>query len=393
MKHIVFGLLILASCQTEQPKFQIDAAFGGGAGKYIKYIDMTQPGLKPDSLLLDDNGKFQMSQITQHPKDYIFFFSDKEYIRLVVCPNEQLVVKGLADSLVETYSLSGSVESEQVSLIIKRHFRAVHILDTLQRFYMKNQNHPQLDDLIGLISTVSDSVYADEKAFLQSFIENNPGSIAAYIALSQKLGYNRNLFTLSNDLSYFERVDTALSAKYDTIPMSNMLHAYVKRGKLQLAQQAKDTIQNMIGAMAPDIQLPNPWGDTLKLSTLKGKYVLIDFWGTWCRPCRLHNADLRNTYRMFRPRGFDIFQVAIERNITDWRNTLREDKLYWRYQVSELNYMESKVARMYGVTSIPSNFLIDPDGRIIARDLYGEALNLLLNEVLKPIAVVPQVNP
>ncbi|MGE4289615.1 MAG: TlpA family protein disulfide reductase, partial [Salinivirgaceae bacterium] len=117
-------------------------------------------------------------------------------------------------------------------------------------------------------------------------------------------------------------------------------------------------------------------------------YVLVDFWGSWCRPCRSEHENLRKTYRMFRYKGFEIFQVAIERNKTDWKNTLREDKLYWKYQVSELNYMESETAKAYRVKAIPANYLLDPNGIVVAQNLYGDALIEKLNELLNPVAGV-----
>jgi len=384
-------IFVFFGCQEKQPEIRVQATLQEGAGSYIKFIDMTQPGLAPDSMALSIDGTFDFVQNTTEPKDFIFYFNDKEYIRLVLCPNEIVTLTANVSNLVSTYQVSGSQESVDVSLIIKRHFRAVSILDTLQQFYLKNQTNPQLTEIVEKLAFLSDSIFSDEKAFLTSFIENNPGSIAAYIALSQKLGLNKQLFTLANDLPYFVMVDTAMASRYKNTVPSKMLHTYITREKLRLSQEKENLLNDSIINQAPDVRLPNSLGDTLALSALRGKYELVDFWGSWCRPSRLNNAVLRDTYRKYRIRGFEIYQIAIEHTAANWSNTIKEDKLFWKYQVSELNYMESKAAKDFGVKTMPANFLVDPDGKIIARNLYGADLTNQLESVLKPARIVKPI--
>ena len=382
-------LVILAGCKPDVIKYTINGSIKGGAGKYIKIIDMTRPGLPHDSIQLDMGGKFTFEKVSNQPGDYIFYFKNADYIRVTPLPKETVLITGKANNLIESHTITGSIESEQVSKIIKMHHKTVQIIDTLNQFYMKNQMHPGLDSIVNRLTFIGDSVYNKEKKDLENFIRKNPGTIASYIALSQKVGENINLFTLQNDLQYFEMVDTALQNRFDTIDIVKMISAYVYHGKQKLKTNNKSKKQSLIGKQALEISLPNVYGDTLTLSSLKGKYVLVDFWGSWCRPCRKENPNLRKAYRTYRRKGFEIFQVAIERNKTDWKNTIREDKLYWRYQVSELNYMDSKTAKAYGVKAIPSNYLVNPDGEIIAQNIYGENLLLKLSEIFapKPISI------
>lgn len=371
-------------CQPTVDHFIINGSIEGAAGKYVKIIDMTKPGFQPDSIQLDMGGKFTFTQQTSEPKDFIFYFSQPDYIRLVAGVNENISVQSTKNNLLQNLQVSGSHESSLVTTLLKKHEKAVKVIDTLQTFYLKNQMHPNIDSLATRLTFISDSVYQTEKQYLEQFIQANSGTIAAYIALSFKLGYNRNLFNLPGDLKYFEMVDTALMSSYDTITMSKMLNAYLVRAKMQQRQMEQKHHELLIGKLAPEISLPNAWGDTLKLSALTGKYVLVDFWGSWCRPCRKENANLRDAYKKFRYKGFEIYQVAIERNKTDWRNTIREDKLYWKNQVSELNYMESQTAKNYQVKAIPANFLVNPEGIIVAQNLYGEALIQKLDELFNP---------
>jgi thiol-disulfide isomerase/thioredoxin len=384
---IIMGLF--SSCE-KQPTLVIKGVIQEGEGKYLKYIDMAQPGLAPDSIQLDADGKFNFTQISLEPKDLVFYFDDKEYIRIAILPNEVIALSAKISALVNSYAVSGSQESSDVSMIIKRHFRAVNILDTLQQFYLKNQTHPQISEIVDKLTFISDSIYTDEKAFLTSFIENNPGSIAAYIALSQKLGAGRQLFTLSNDLNYFVMVDTAMQSRYKNIALSKMLHAYVLKGKMQAKLEQEKVQTDSLISMAPVVRLLNSVGDTLSLAELKGKYVLVDFWGSWCRPSRINNAALREIYRKYRYRGFEIYQIAIEHDTVNWKNSMVEDKLFWKYQVSDFSYMESKAAKDFGVKSMPSNFLINPEGKIIGHNLYGEKLTTQLDLLLKPARVIAE---
>jgi len=372
---------ILSACKQEPTKFTIHGKIKGGADKYIKIMDMTEPGFAPDSIQLDLGGKFTFEKQTTQPGDYIMYFKNSDYLRVTPLPNETIILTASYYNLTGSYKVTGSPESELVSRIIKRHRKSVQIIDTLGEFYMKNQLNPKLDSIIVRLKQISDSVYNDEKAFLQKFIEDNPSTFAAYIALSQKIGPYRHLFTAKDDFKYFEMVDTALANRFDTIEVVKMMNAYVSRARMDLKRDSAMRAQSILGRLAPEIALPNIYGDTLKLSSLKGKYVLVDFWGSWCRPCRKENPNLRKLYRQYRRKGFEIFQVALERSKTDWKNTIHEDKLFWKYQVSELNYMNSKTAKQYGVKAIPANFLINPEGKVIAQNLYGETLQKKLEEI------------
>lgn len=381
---VVLGLF--SGCQPATEQFAINGTIHGATGEYIKIMDMSAPGFPVDSVPIDLKGEFSYSQHASQPKDLILYVKQPDYIRLVAGVNETIGFQTTREALLNNLQLTGSEESALVTALLKKHSHSVQVIDTLEKFYLKNQLQPNIDQLASRLTQIADSVYLSDKKQLESFINANPGTIAAYIALSFKLGPNRNLFTLQNDLALFELVDTALQHRYDTILISKMLSSYVLRGKMQQQRQSRQQQGSLIGQKAPAIALPNVWGDTLSLSELRGKYVLVDFWGSWCRPCRSEHENLRKAYRMFRYKGFEIFQVAIERNKTDWKNTLREDKLYWKYQVSELNYMESATAKTYRVKAIPSNYLIDPDGIVVAQNLYGDALIAKLNELLNPVA-------
>ena len=137
-----------------------------------------------------------------------------------------------------------------------------------------------------------------------------------------------------------------------------------------------------IGAIAPEFAAADTAGRLIALSSLKGKYVLLDFWAAWCGPCRQENPNVVQAFHKYKEKGFTVLGVSLDRERKDWLKGVRDDKLTWT-NVSELKYFESPTAVLYGIESIPRNFLLDPNGKIIGRDLRGPDLNEKLEEVFK----------
>ncbi|CAG0953630.1 glutathione peroxidase [Flavobacteriales bacterium] len=158
---------------------------------------------------------------------------------------------------------------------------------------------------------------------------------------------------------------------------------------VQNSKSKTETVGLNIGNKAPELNYKNPEGKELALSSLKGKMVLIDFWASWCGPCRRENPAVVKAYNEFKDKKFKnaktftVYSVSLDMQETAWKNAIVQDKLTWEYHVSDLGGWNSKAAQTYQVYSIPSNYLIDGNGIIVAKNLRGEDLVKSLQSQLK----------
>jgi peroxiredoxin len=134
--------------------------------------------------------------------------------------------------------------------------------------------------------------------------------------------------------------------------------------------------------MAPDFTMNDTTGNPVSLSSFRGKYVLVDFWASWCGPCRAENPNVVKAYNEYKGKNFTILGVSLDKTKDAWEKAIKDDHLAWN-QVSDLQYWDNAAAKLYGVQAIPANFLIGPDGKIVAKNLRGDALENELSKILQ----------
>lgn len=153
------------------------------------------------------------------------------------------------------------------------------------------------------------------------------------------------------------------------------------QNKEAFIQELESVLQLSVGSIAPDFELPTPDGKNIKLSSLRGKYVMVDFWASWCGPCRAENPNVVRMYNQYKGKGFEILGVSLDKDKAKWEGAIAKDQLSWLH-VSDLKFWDSKAAKLYGIKGIPFTVLLDKKGRIIAKNLRGTALEQKLQEVL-----------
>ena len=199
-------------------------------------------------------------------------------------------------------------------------------------------------------------------------------------ALYQKLSQNIYLFNEEEDIRYFRKADSTLYKLYPKVPYVNTLHANVLSMNEQYNARQLNRMLSLLGQDAPEIALPASDGKIVKLSTNKGKYVLVDFWASWSAPCRTENSNLLDIYNKYHNQGFEVFQVSLDQYKSSWERAIKEDGLPW-VNVSDLKFWDSEAVKLYGVETIPANFLVDRDGTIITKNLKSDALDKKLSEI------------
>jgi peroxiredoxin len=225
----------------------------------------------------------------------------------------------------------------------------------------KTKNQPVMDSLDEVETKITDA----KRKVVGDFVKQNPSSLRGAIAIQQNFGY------------YAEASDVE--------PLYNALNAKVKESKQGMAiKKMVDAYKKVaIGQIVPDITQFDTTGKSVSLSSLRGKYVMLDFWASWCGPCRRENPNIVKAYGQYHDKGFEIFGVSYdnEKGKEKWKKAIVNDNLGW-FEVSDLKGWGNETSDQFYIKAIPANMLIDKDGKIIAKNLFGKKLTDKLAEVL-----------
>ena len=359
----VLLLIFLAGSSMAQDKFEISGSLpraGSDKKVILTYLNSEGKNVKDSTLL--KNGKFLITGTTA--------FGNRAYLTLKPVKEDtagqdrsesyqdfylekgKYKVSGtnsMADAVITgTQAQADYLEYERVVGIPHNEYKA------LVPAYMKARSAKDTAE----VSRLSDQlkpIMARIEAGLEGFISSHPDS---YVALDAVMD-NRTMV-----------IDPATFDKYYT-PFSKRVMASFTGRKLTAKY---DKAKNIAVGKSVDFTLPDEKGNEFKLSSLKGKYVLVDFWASWCVPCRAENPHLLKAYNQLKAKGFEIVSVSLDETRATWLNAVKHDGMPW-IQVSDLKGFKTELAVKYGITAIPQNFLISPEGVIVAKDLRGEQVN------------------
>ncbi len=378
-KHALFGTFVTAAlmCGCQSSKVKISGRFVGNDAKEV-YLEQLAPLSQTvvDSARLADDGsyQFQLKDVPPTPSLYNIVY-DGERIPLLLAGGDRLTVSSVG-SVVRNYTVEGSVESELLRRFYQAFVTGAQQLDALAAGFAD----PNLtaERRKALASEYTAEYYRIRREQLRFIIENK-ASLAAVYALYQRLPGDTYLFNGDSDVVYYRTVAEALEESYPDSPYLQTLLAEITRMDARLSLSSR-----ISEAEFPDLELMDIYGKKIRLSSLAGKVILLDFWSAELGSSNTLNADLKEIYRKYAdaPVGFEVYQVAIDTSKPLWITAVQEQQLPW-ISVSDLRGRGSAALGLYNVQKLPTNFLIDKQGTIVARDIYGEELERKLDELTR----------
>ena len=351
---------VLAACTGEEG-FVVDGRFANAGN--VKTAVLYEGDRKLDSVFLNERGEFRLRRVASHPRLFTLEAGNSRY-HLILQNGDRVTFHADLAQGADAYEISGSPLSEKIkgfssTIAEKERFEAA------------------LEDSFATQATgLSDTALMNlRQRFLQQYRQHLAGYTAAAVRFAEQhddLAGFYAMSTLDPELAESELVAYAdrIAGRWDD-------NARVR----QFLEEIMRLKRLAVGQPAPDFESLTPGNQRVKLSDFRGKYTLVDFWASWCAPCREENPNIVKQYHAYKDKGFTVLGVSLDGNPGSWMRAIKEDNLEWT-QVSDLQQWGSEVVGLYRIQAIPTSYLLDPQGVIIAKNLRGGELEAFLKKTL-----------
>ena len=377
---ILLPLLFLAGCQNKNT-FTVKGIIRDPQKKAVTLnrVDVNRLVLI-DSSKISGNGTFTFRVKSTGPEFYQIGYSDSDFVTLLAGPGEKIGVSFNGKTMSGDYTVTGSKGSEDVRMLDMRLATAKRKLDSLRVVYADASGKPGFDEKKSLLENEFSDILKELRKKNIEFIISNTRSMASLKAVYQRIDDNSYVLNDPRDLQYMKIISDSLGRYY---PGSKNVKALAEDLKNQLNQMHSNQIQSLANkspVVKLDPNLKDINGKRIALSSLNGKVVLLTFWSVDSKDCIAENLQLRDIYKTFSKKGFEIYQINVDENEQKWRDEVRFDELPW-INTREDDPLNPKNVILFNVKSLPANFLFDRDGTIIGSNLHGRSLQIRLNQL------------
>ena len=372
---LVAAAISFASCGNSN---SISGVITGAEGKTIYLESLSDSKVLPiDSTVVGSDGSFSLKSHDNLPLDfYRIYFKEGNFLQLITDSSEHVEITAEFANL-NNAKVEGSLQTVEYMDLVKRWEPMMEKLAEAQSQINRPSTDPSLDSTqwIAMWEAQSAAAQKEANAFVKGWLEKHSASLLA-LSIVQNLDPRF-------EFNWYLRVLNDTKPTCGKLPAYKTLEKLVGQIKNASSSSAASNSNIAVGKMAPEITLPTLTGETKALSSLRGKVVLLDFWASWCGPCRRENPNVVATYKKYSSKGFDVFSVSLDENKTAWEAAIKKDGLVWNNHVSDLGGWKSAVVPTYEIESIPFPVLIDKEGNIIAmgESLRGDGLESELKKL------------
>lgn len=367
MKYIVlslFSLMMLSGCQNDKPDFSAQInGLPNGTNVYVSKLGKNNQPVPLDTVQINQ-GKFQLNFEKGEPQQINMLRIDGVQSNLFFVVEDDPIEAVLYKDSLRSSRLYGGKQNELLMTYmdtLKAKSKVMYDLNKDMRQSMMDQD---TQNYMALRTEIQNH-QKEDIAFRKEIASSNPNSIIAALSLS--------------DLMSAKKITNKEVKKiYESFSDEIKDHTLGKLIKENIARMSKTDV----GAEFENFEAPTPDGDVLSLKDAMGKLTLVDFWASWCRPCRAENPNIVRVYNEFKDEGFSVIGVSLDKTESSWKKAIQDDNLDW-YHVSNLEYWNEPIAKSLSIRSIPASFLIDENGIIVAKDLRGRTLRQKVSEFLQ----------
>lgn len=361
----LYVFLMFSSCEGNKKKndsnagregFVVEGYIENGRGSVLRIGKFTGSNIEiVGSDTADENGFFRMEGFQREKFLAVLNFNVNKKIFLVIDTNSKIKLT-IPEKEYDFYKVEGSRESQELRNIRELEYKYGKEMTVIREKYQSTTNENELKRLDGEAQRMMERANRDHLAKIRLSDD----------IMVQLFGHY--ILQLNID-------DSTQARMYRNAKSSGLSSSLVK----QFISEYEQKLITAIGQPAPEISLQDTLGNVISLSSLKGKVVLVDFWASWCQPCRMENPNVSKVYRKYKNQGFEIYGVSLDDEDWKWRTAINEDGINW-LQVRDAQNM---AGRLYAVTTIPATFLIDREGKIVARNLRGDDLEKKVRQYIR----------